>query len=201
MLAVDTAAQTNALHAHIPILSEAITPKNDQAHAFVTQFENRFCIFSPSVGQLYTNYTLFSPSPDKNELIIMPDPYAFHDTFNHLDPNAIAPTGIHIIPGELIGKRGVHIAMARRGNQRIAPVPFQEGVRQILKRSQSNDPFLPVFVKEDMNELNNDVPRIHLHRLHLTKLQGMATVEKQGIKNVITNKLMQLYRDCEKHEA
>ena len=35
--------------------------QHKRAMNFVKQFENRFCVFSSSVRQLYTNYSIFFP--------------------------------------------------------------------------------------------------------------------------------------------
>ncbi|MEK9711259.1 MAG: hypothetical protein VW258_01720, partial [Thalassolituus sp.] len=35
--------------------------QHKRAMSFVKQFENRFCVFSSSVRQLYTNYSIFFP--------------------------------------------------------------------------------------------------------------------------------------------
>lgn len=170
--------------------------QHQRAMAFVKQFENRFCVFSSTVRQLYTNYSMFCPEEANRQLVILPDPYAFHDTFNHLSPEAVQPTGLHIIPGNLINKSGLYLVISHKDkNVRSVPIPFQEGIRQILRRTNSGDPFLPVLMKGDLRELNQQLPCLHLHRLRIKALHNMSDLDRESIRTIITNKLMQLYQD------
>ncbi|MBM95857.1 MAG: hypothetical protein CMI09_08425 [Oceanospirillaceae bacterium] len=170
--------------------------QHKRAVNFVKQFENRFCVFSSSVRQLYTNYSVFFPEEANRQLVILPDPYAFHDTFNHLNPDAVQSTGLHVIPGNLIGKSGLYMIISHRNkNVRSVPIPFQEGIRQILRRSNSEDPFLPVLMKGDLREFNDQLPCLHLHRLRLKSLTALSSLDQESIRTVITDKLMSLYQE------
>lgn len=170
--------------------------QHQRALSFVKQFENRFCVFSSTVRQLYTNYSIFFPEEANRQLVILPDPYAFHDTFSHLNPDAVQSTGLHVIPGNLIGKQGLYLVISHKDkNVRSVPIPFQEGIRQILRRSNSNDPFLPVLMKGDLREFNDKMPCLHLNRLRLTELHSLSSLEREGIRTIITDKLMRLYQE------
>ncbi|MFT6189375.1 MAG: hypothetical protein ACJAW8_001793 [Oleispira sp.] len=170
--------------------------KHQQAMSFVQKFENKLCVFSNTVEQLYTNYSIFFPEDAGRQMVILPDPYAFHDTFHHLKDDAVQATGLHIIPGNLIGKQGLYLVISHKDkNVRSVPIPFQEGMRQILRRSHSDDPFLPVLMKGDLREFNDQLPCLHLHRLRLNKLDSLSGLERSGIKSVITDKLMKLYQE------
>jgi len=170
--------------------------QHQRALSFVKQFENRFCVFSSTVRQLYTNYSIFFPEEANRQLVILPDPYAFHDTFSHLNPDAVQSTGLHVIPGNLIGKQGLYLVISHKDkNVRSVPIPFQEGIRQILRRSNSSDPFLPVLMKGDLREFNDKMPCLHLNRLRLTELHSLSSLEREGIRTIITDKLMRLYQE------
>jgi hypothetical protein len=170
--------------------------KHRKAMDFVKKFENKLCVFSNTVEQMYTNYSIFFPEDTDRQMVILPDPYAFHDTFHHLKDNAVQSTGLHIIPGNLIGKQGLYLVISHKDkNVRSVPIPFQAGMRQILRRSNSDDPFLPVLMKGDLREFNNQLPCLHLHRLRLNKLEALSELERSGIKSVITDKLMKLYQE------
>ncbi len=170
--------------------------QHQRALSFVKQFENRFCVFSSTVRQLYTNYSIFFPEEANRQLVILPDPYAFHDTFSHLNPDAVQSTGLHVIPGNLIGKQGLYLVISHKDkNVRSVPIPFQEGIRQILRRSNSNDPFLPVLMKGDLREFNDKMPCLHLNRLRLKELHSLSSLEREGIRTIITDKLMRLYQE------
>ncbi|MCY0964467.1 hypothetical protein [Parathalassolituus penaei] len=170
--------------------------QHKRAVSFVKQFESRFCVFSSAVRQLYTNYSVFFPEEANRQLVILPDPYAFHDTFSHLNPEAVQSTGLHVIPGNLIGKSGLYLIISHRDkNVRSVPIPFQEGIRQILRRSNTEDPFLPVLMKGDLREFNDQLPCLHLHRLRLKQLHSLSSLDREGIRSVITDKLMTLYKE------
>ncbi|MFC3681527.1 hypothetical protein [Bacterioplanoides pacificum] len=170
--------------------------QHQRAMNFVKQFENRLCVFSSSVKQLYTNYSIFFPEEADRQMVILPDPYAFHDTFSHLNANAVQSTGLHVIPGNLIGKQGLYLVISHKNkNVRSVPIPFQEGMRQILRRSNSDDPFLPVLMKGDLREFNDKLPCLHLNRLRLSELNSLSSLEREGIRTVITDKLMALYQE------
>ncbi|MEH6348198.1 MAG: hypothetical protein V7785_24085 [Bermanella sp.] len=170
--------------------------QQQKAADFVKRFENKLCIYSPSVSQLYSNYSIFFPEDQNKSMVVLPDPYAFHDTFNHIPEEAIQPTGLHIIPGENINRKGLYIVITQKDkNVRSIPIPFKEGLRQILKRFQGNDPFLPILKKGDLREFDTDMPCLHLHRLRLGALENFSMLERLGVKNIISEKIMGIYRE------
>lgn len=170
--------------------------QQQKAAEFIKRFENKLCVFSPTVKQLYSNYNIFFPEDQGKNMVVLPDPYAFHDTFNHVPEDAVQATGLHIVPGETINRTGLYIVITQKDNNvRSIPIPFKEGLRQILKRFQGNDPFLPVLKKGDLREFDADMPCLHLHRLRLSELKNMSSLERQGIKNIISEKIMGIYRE------
>ncbi len=170
--------------------------QQQRATDFVKRFENKLCVFSPSVKQLYSNYSIFFPEDQQHNMVVLPDPYAFHDTFNHIPADAVQATGLHIVPGDVINREGLYIVITQKDkNVRSIPIPFKEGLRQILKRFQGSDPFLPVLQKGDLREFDTEMPCLHLHRLRLNSLSGLSPLERQGVKNVISEKIMGIYRE------
>jgi hypothetical protein len=170
--------------------------QQQRATDFIKRFENKLCVYSPTVKQLYSNYSVFFPEDANRSMVVLPDPYAFHDTFHHIPEEAIQPTGLHIIPGETINREGLYIVITQKGkNVRSIPIPFKEGLRQILKRFQGNDPFLPILKKGDLREFDSDMPCLHLHRLRLGALDNFSMLERMGVKNIISEKIMGIYRE------
>jgi len=163
---------------------------------FIKRFENKLCVYSPSVSQLYSNYSIFFPEDARQSMVVLPDPYAFQDTFSRISSDAVQPTGLHLVPGETIQRQGLHLIMAVQKSYKASlPVPFPQGIRQLLKRFSGQDPFLPVLVRGDLREFDPKVPCLHLHRLRLPLIQNLSPLEKQNIKNVITHKVMALYQE------
>ena len=166
----------------------------DTARNFVMQFESTLCVYSPSVKQLYSTYNIFFSEEHHRKMVILPDPGAFYDTFNGIPVDAIARTGLYIIPGELIGKVGLHLANVDEdrnlGQRRI---PFESGMRKLMGNRPDEDPFLPVLAKGDLRGFERTWPVLHLHRIKLGVLDMHSSLDLTNIKNVITEKLESLF--------
>ena len=166
----------------------------DLAADFVMQFETTFCVYSASVEQLYSTYNIFFPREYHRRMVILPDPAAFHDTFNGIVPEAVVMTGLYIIPGELIGESGLYLANVKKdrtlGERRI---PFEVGMRAILKNRPADDPFLPVLAKGDLRGFEESWPVLHMHRVKLGLLSERSELDRTNIRNVVTEKLESLF--------
>ena len=168
----------------------------NRAKNFVKLFEKKLCVYSSAVKQIYTNYNIFFPEGANKQMVILPDPYAFHDTFNHIDTNAICETGLYIIPGALIGRKGLYLIISYKNKDiKSVPIPFKEGMKQILRRTNSQEPFLPVLVKGDLREFNESLPSIHLHRIRSNRLKELSGLERESLRRIMTEKLMSLYQE------
>lgn len=162
------------------------------ATEFVKRFENKLCIYSGSVEQLYSNYNIYFPEAEGRKMVILPDPFAYHDTFQGVPEEAIQVTGLTIVPGELIGKNGLHLTIPIKsddGKKKYRVVPLHAGLRAINKRRSQEDPFLPILMKGDLREIKNKLPALHLHCISLDKLGNRSALERSGIRQVISQKL------------
>ncbi len=168
--------------------------ESQRAQDFVLQFETTLCVYSPSVEQLYTTYNMYFPKELARKMVILPDPGVYHDTFNFIEPDAVTATGLYIIPGELIDKTGLYLANVKEdrtlGNRQI---PFEAGLRSIIKKRPTDDPFLPILAKGDLREFEESWPVLHLHRVRPETLPRLSDVDKSSITNVITEKLETLF--------
>jgi hypothetical protein len=164
---------------------------HDRAIRFVQQFQDTLCVFSGPVQQLYTNYEISVPEQDDRSLIILPNPYAYHDTFNGIPEEAVKPTGINIIPGELEGKEGLYMTlpMHRNGEQITRTVPLKAGISALMRQEKENNPFLPVITKGDLRAFRKDSPCLHLQRIIPSRLTERSDMEVRSIRNVIREKL------------
>ncbi|MFQ3231930.1 MAG: hypothetical protein ACI9DO_003325 [Reinekea sp.] len=172
--------------------------QRDMAKSFVSRFESRLCVYSPSVEQIYTNYTLNFPSTESGKMVVLPNPYAFHDTFHNISQNAVRDTGLFIVPGSLIGKSGLYIIVKyKNSNVRPVPLPIRHALKKMVRTGQDNDPFLPILIKGDLREFDTDIPCLHLHRLKLSELDLRSNFEKENIKKAIFDKMSSLYRDAD----
>ena len=161
------------------------------ATEFVKRFENKLCVYSGSVEQLYSNYNIFFPEDEGRKMVILPDPYAYHDTFQSVPEDAIQMTGLTMVPGELIGRQGLHLTIPFKsdGKKKYRAVPLQAGLRAINKRRPADKPFLPILMKGDLREIESKVPALHLHSIRLDKLGSRSALERSGIQQVISQKL------------
>lgn len=164
------------------------------ATEFVKRFENKLCVYSGSVEQLYCNYNIYFPEDENRRMVILPNPYAHHDTFQGVPEDAIRTTGMSIVPGELIGKQGLHLTIPfKSGNsKKIRIVPLQAGLRAINNSRPADRPFLPIVMKGDLREIERRVPSLHLHTIALERLGNRSALERSGIKHAIFEKLPQI---------
>ncbi|KAF1072002.1 MAG: hypothetical protein GAK45_00343 [Pseudomonas citronellolis] len=160
---------------------DAISDRGE-AIAFLRRFENRLCIYSSYVEKLYSNYSFVIPEHQEGGITILPNEQAWFDTFHDIPAEAVEPTGIHILPGE-------HRLVAS------AEVPFQDGLKLLIKRyRERDDHFLPVLIKGDLREYEERMPSLHLHRLNPALLQAQSRLNLDAIKGAIAEHLIGLFR-------
>ena len=166
----------------------------ERAMEFVRQFETTMCVYSPSVEQLYTNYRMYFPQEWQRKLVILPDPAAFHDTFFHIQSEAVVATGLYIVPGELMDKPGLYLANVKE-NRTLGDrqVPFEAGLRAIMKKRANNDTFLPVLAKGDLREFEQSWPVLHLHRIKPRVLERISDLDRTSLATLINEKLESLF--------
>ncbi len=167
----------------------------ERAMDFVMQFETTLCVYSPTVEQIYSTYNMFFPEDWDRKLVILPDSGAFHDTFYHVNRSSVTATGLNIIPGELIGKTGLYLANVDESERNLGPrqVPFEAGMRAIMKARSDDDPFLPVLAKGDLRELEQSWPVLHLHRVNPALIDNMSNLDRSNLTNVVMEKLESLF--------
>ena len=167
--------------------------QRQRAIDFVMGFENKLCIYSNSVEQLYTNYNLFFPKEENRKLVILPNPYAHHDNFNGIPEAAIQATGLNVIPGEMLGKKGTFLTIPfKSGKTTYRTVPLQVGLRVVNQQRPSDKPLLPILMKGDLRELDSNTPCLHLHTLVLDKMEKLSMMEQQGIRKVIIERIAEI---------
>lgn len=163
------------------------------AQEFVLKFENRLCVYSPSVQQVYSNYSMHFPIEEDRNLIILPSPYAFHDTFNHVNNGSVLKTGMHIIPGEVMGRKGLYLlTLSKSQPGKFKPISLPQAIEMITKQQTKDNPFLPVLVKGDLKPFRSKVPCLHLHRLNPNKIEGLSQFEVSDIRNCLHEKFVAL---------
>jgi hypothetical protein len=172
----------------------------ERAMEFVRQFETTMCVYSPSVEQLYSSYSMYFPMELQRKLVILPDPHAYHDTFFRIQTQAVVATGLYIVPGELIGGSGLYLANVQDEDRTLGDrqVPFEAGVRAIMANRPGDDPFLPVLAKGDLREFQQSWPVLHLHRLKPKVLAEISDLDRNSLANVINEKLESLFLACQR---
>ncbi|HTF97706.1 MAG TPA: hypothetical protein VL995_16335 [Cellvibrio sp.] len=167
--------------------------QRQRAVDFVMGFENKLCVYSNSVEQLYTNYNIFFPKEEDRKLVILPNPYMPHDTFNNIPAHAVTPTGMEIIPGIYQARPSLFLRIPfRSGTVKYRALPLQMGLKIVREKLPANKPFLPVLMKGDLRELDASTPCLHLHAIHLIRLEDHSVLERGGIQKVIDQRLRQL---------
>ena len=159
---------------------------------FFDSLRNVFVVYSPGTSQIYTNYDVFWSSYNKNKLVVLPNQYAHHDTFFQIDQDATRASGIFVIPGEIIGKDELHVALPKTKGRKTKPVPALQGIKLFSKAYEEKYPgkkFVPIVTTGDLREFNKRAPLLHLHMLDVTKLQAMSPFKREDIKQSIVSRL------------
>jgi hypothetical protein len=171
--------------------------QRQRAIDFVMKFENKLCIYSGAVEKLYTNYSLYFPASENSAMVIIPNQFAYHDTFNNLNEESIVDTSFDIIPGEMIGKTGLYLRVPFKEGSVLTtrPVPFRYAVERMLLNSSGQNPFIPILVKGNLREFELKNPYLHLHRVDLSKIQKLSEFEIKDIQRVIWGKFQELAQE------
>ncbi len=161
------------------------------AQEFALQFENRICIYSASVAKIYTNYNVFFPKEENRQLVILPNPFAFHDIFQDVPEAAVRPTGLMIIPDYYSAQKQKMMLRIplRQGSEPYRLIPLNKGLKFINSRRPPDQPLLPLLVKGDFRELDEGTPSLHLHSINLNKVGALSPMEIGGIRSVILAKM------------
>lgn len=168
--------------------------KRQRAQQFVLGFENKLSVYSESVEQLYTNYNIFFPKEETRKLVILPNPYAHHDTFHGVSLSSVKATGLFIVPAAAGGKKGA-LSMAipsKATGAKLRIVPLELGLELINRHRPPDKPFLPVLVKGDLRQLDEQTPCLHLHALQVQTLSTLSDLEIRDINRVILARLDEL---------
>lgn len=168
--------------------------QRSRAMDFISQFQNTLCVYSPTVDMLYATYELLFPEEVDAKIVILPDKNVYYDTFTRITADGVKPTGLYIIPGELVHRTGLHLANVSADRAiGTRQIPFESGIRAIMSSRPKHDPFLPVLTKGDLREFEQSWPVIHLHRISLLGMHHLSALDRTNIANVITEKLESLF--------
>jgi len=169
--------------------------QRSRAIEFISQFQSTICVYSPTVDMLYSTYEILFPEEADAKLVILPDKNAYYDTFTRVVAEGVKPTGLYIIPGELIHRSGLHLANVT-ANRSLGSrqIPFESGIRAIMGSRPKDEPFLPVLTKGDLREFEQSWPVIHLHRISLPGMQHLSALDRSNIANVISEKMESLFK-------
>ena len=162
--------------------------KRNIAREFIAHFANKLCVYSGAVGQLYSNYEIFFPREENGRLVILPDQFSYHDTFQGLPEAAVKPTGFYIVPKIKSSKKEMLIRLPiKTRDQNFRDVPIQIGLHFINRQLKS--PILPVVVKGDLRELDHNMPALHLHCIDINQLTLLSKFETDNISKIIIGRL------------
>jgi len=163
-----------------------------QAANFLKCFEQKLCVYSPSVKQLYSKYSMNIPAYFKGNMVILPDPYGFNENFSNIPTSAIQKSAIHIIPGSTSTPEKYYIVASLKGGRTSNPIAFKRAMEKLICLSNDKETFLPVITKGDLREFNLEQPCIHLHTLKLSKLDSLSPLQKNSLKNTIIDLIKQI---------
>ena len=118
--------------------------EKEKAANFLRLFERSLCVFSTSVSQLYADYSISKINHQAGNLVVLPNPYAAHDTFQSVTGEAVVGTGLFIVPGEAVGKEsGLYLMKHNRKLGKFSSLPLAAGIERVVQNMPADNPFLP----------------------------------------------------------
>jgi hypothetical protein len=160
------------------------------AYRFAKLFENRFCVYSPTVQKLYTDYQIVEPSLESDKIMLLPTLTADSEPYHDIEPSCIVSTDVKVIPGEIVGRKGIHLAMPdleQPGKFKV--FAFKEGLAELKKSLYQGRPFLPVLMNGDLREFDKKLPFLQLHIINIDKLVNLSSFERNDMSNLINTRL------------
>ena len=171
---------------------------DDRAAAlhFLARFEGCFCIYSRADQRLYTQYRFVIPDNDEQPvMVLLPDDVSGH-SIRDLPRDAVVGTSITVFPGECVGASGLYLKIPAR-NRLVGSreVPFQVGLKKLVNRYLTlGHDFLPVLVREELDDFEQGMPALTLHTLDVSQLSDVSASDVAQIRGMIVNNLVRLYR-------
>ena len=169
--------------------------KRKRAKELIMAVENQLCVYSYSVEQLYTTYDIFFPKEENRNLVILPNPYSAHDTFHGIPETAVKATGLFLVGGHNEDNPLANLQLViplQRDKKKYRRVPLGVGLKMINSKRNPDNLFLPVVMKGDLREFNQETPCLHLHSLNVKVVQMLSELEIQSIRSVILERLSKL---------
>lgn len=163
---------------------------------FLKRFESALCLFSGTVSQLYSNYEIVQFGHDNSRLLALPNAYAAHDTFSNIEAAAVEPTGLFIIPSEITDspdEKTLQLLYRCGRTGKPKTVPLSDGLEKVKQKYLPQEPFLPVMINRDLKSLKGSMPAMHLHRLRVSKLEGISELMKGDISKTVQAKMSAFY--------
>lgn len=170
----------------------------DRALSFLNMLGTYLSVYSESVEQLYTSYSIHLPKKADSRLVILPDWRRYDDTFNKIKANAVGSTGVRIYPKyqNQHGELTPHIQIPQRikGADTYLDLPLSVGLRFLVIQSQRKPvkPFLPVLMKGDLRAFDANTPCLYLHNMKFEELSEseLSDFEIKLIQKTLQDRVM-----------
>ena len=161
----------------------------ERGRRFLIAASRHLPIYSAGVRQLYSKYDVAFAS---SMAIILPDKFAFTDTFSHVDAEAIRPIGMQLAPRP----NGLQVIIPVRN--RAAPLMAPMAVGFAMVRKQLNGrPLIPVIQKGDLKQYDQKSPALALHAIDFNKMQSLSKFEREDIRRALEGKLRKFEQEAE----
>ncbi len=163
---------------------------------FLSRFEECFCLYSRADQRLYTRYRFMIPGNDEQSVMVLLPDDSSEDRIRDLPLDVVVDTGISVFPGECVGASGLYLKIPAR-NRLVGSreVPFQVGLKKLVNRYLTlGHDFLPVLVREELDDFEQGMPALTLHTLDVSQLAEIPDFDVGQIREVIVSNLVRLYR-------
>jgi hypothetical protein len=156
------------------------------AFSLFKQFEEAFCLYSPTTEMIYPAYSATGLSSSRTKIKIMPIINADSEPYHSIATDCVTESDFKIIPGELIGKTGLYISI-----NKYKAMPLIEGVKTILREECCGRTCLPVLREGALRELGKEFsyPYLQLSCIKLDQIHNLSVFERSDVTHLVTEKL------------
>lgn len=172
---------------------EGIT-NQDEAMQFLLLFEDTFPVYHRYMEQIYLRYSFLLPK-GANKVIIEPS-YQLHQRLNRIPEQAIEDRHMYILPGDVVGKRGLYMKYPR-----IRKTELSDSVTAELGKALKilyyefklkGDMVIPVFSKQTIREYDNGMPNMDLSLYNTKNDPNLSPFAREDIFNTVFDRILSL---------
>lgn len=172
---------------------EGIT-NQDEAMQFLLLFEDTFPVYHRYMEQIYLRYSFLLPK-GANQVIIEPS-YQLHQRLNRIPEDAIEDRHMYILPGDVVGKRGLYMKYPRQRRTELSDSVTSELGKALkilyYEFKLKGEQVIPVFSKQTIREYDDGMPNMDLSLFNLKKDPNLSPFARDDIFSSVFERILGL---------